>query len=501
MRPIPVILWLLWAGLSPSVLGAQGALSKDSVPLPSPRIAGPRPMPPALLGAASAPGDLPAARRDTLPCPQCDPPKTFWMGLGNLMVVQLIPFGVSNFITNEEWAKVGPQTWKNNFTYPWQWDDNDFQNNQFAHPYQGSAYYNSGRTNGYDFWASSAWTLGGSLMWEYFFEAWAPAPNDVVNTVVGGIVLGEALNRASHLALDNTAMGSERVWREIGGALLNPIGGFNRLVRGQTHTVSANPPDWRPSAVLALLDLGYRETLQSVDGAAFDTDATQLNASFLLSYGDPVKDLGRSPFSYFSIRADLAGPSNTGLINQLSARGSLAAWPLGAERRHQLALSLEYDYFNNPAFEYSGQSAQLGVVTSIGDPGNTWWGQTQVLFNGVILGAVNSDYYQSVEGRDYDYGPGLGAILAGRVVYKNRWQGTVGFTGLWLHTIDGTQSAHYQDALLVEARYWATRSLGIGAGYAGYTRHSDYSGQPDVMQSARFLRLFVTNVIPGLPFQ
>lgn len=471
----------------------------ETVPPAAPTIPGPRPISPALLGLEGPAAVSVTLPMNTLPCPDCRPPKRFWVALADLLAVQFIPFSVSNFITKEEWAKVSPQTWENNFTYPWQWDDNDFQNNQFAHPYQGSAYFNSARTNGYDFWASSAWTLGGSLMWEYFFEAWAPAPNDVVNTVVGGIVLGEALNRAAHLALDNTATGSERVWREIGGALLNPVGGFNRLVRGQTHTVSANPPDWRPSAVLGLLDLGYRQTLQSEDGNAFETEETQLNMAFLLSYGDPVKDLGRSPFSYFSIRADLAGPTETGLINQLSARGSLAAWPLGTNRRHQLALSLEYDYFNNPAFEYSGQSAQLGVVTSIGDPGKTWWGQTQVLFNGVILGAVNSDYYQSVEGRDYDYGPGLGAILAGRVVYKNRWQGTVGFTGLWLHTIDGTQSAHYQDALLVEARYWATRRLGVGVGYTGYTRHSDYSGQPDVMQAARFLRLFVTNVIPGLP--
>ena len=477
---------------------AQGIGPIEPAPSAKLRIPGPQPISPALLGL-STPDQPVVPRVDSLPCPDCHPPKNFWMGVGNVFVVQLIPFSVSNFVTKEEWAKVSPQTWANNFSYPWQWDDNDFQNNQFAHPYQGNMYFNSGRTNGYDFWASSAWSLGGSLMWEYFFEAWAPAPNDVVNTVIGGAVLGESLYRISRLVLDNEATGSERVWREIGAAVLNPVGGFNRLVRGETHKVSANPAEWRPSAVLGLLDVGYRRTVQSIASGNIETGSNQWNATFLLSYGDPVKDLSRKPFSYFAIRADLAGPGNEGLINQLSARGSLAAWPLGAKRRHQLALSLEYDYFNNPAFEYSGQSAQLGVVSSIGKPGQTWWGQTQILANGVLLGAVQSDYYKSVEGRDYDYGPGLGGIFAGRILYKNRLQGTVGFTGLWLHTIEGTESAHYQDALLIEARYWANRKVGVGLSYTGYTRHSDYENQPNVAESARFLRFFISSAFPGLP--
>ncbi len=477
---------------------AQGTARADPASPGTLRIAGPQPINPVLLGL-TAPTTVSTVEPDSLPCPDCHPPKNFWMGVGDVLIIQFVPFFVSNFITKEEWAKVSPQTWANNFTYPWQWDDNNFQNNQFAHPYQGNMYFNAGRTNGYDFWASSAWTLGGSLMWEYFYEAWAPAPNDVINTTVGGVVLGESLYRMSRLVLDNEATGSERVWREIGGALLNPVGGLNRLLRGQTHEVSANPPGWRPSAILGVLDAGYRRTVQSIGSGNIETGSNQWNLSFLLSYGDPIKDLSRKPFSYFAIRADLAGPGDEGLINQLSVRGSLAAWPLGKSRRHQLALSLEYDYLNNPAFVYSGQSAQLGVVSTIGKPGQTWWGETQVLFNGVLLGAVESDYYQAVEGRNYDYGPGLGGFFAGRILYKNRLQGTVGFTGLWLHTIEGTESAHYQDALLVEARYWANRKVGVGLSYIGYTRASDYRGQPDVAETAKFLRFFITSAFPGLP--
>jgi hypothetical protein len=311
--------------------------------------------------------------------------------------------------------------------------------------------------------------------------------------------MGETLYRMSRLALDNTATGGERVWREIGSAILNPISGLNRLVRGDTHRISANPPEWRPTAILGVLDAGYRWTTQSLTGTGVTEGSNQLNLAFLLSYGDPAKDLSGAPFSYFAVRADLAGPSTGTVINQFSARGSLAAWPLDEAHRHQIALSLEYDYFNNPAFIYGGQSIQLGLVSVLGTPGKTWWGQTNLLFNGVILGAVQSDIYNALEGRNYDYGPGFGAIASSRILYKNRLQGTAAYTGLWIHTVDGTESAHYQDALLLEGRYWLNRSIGAGISYTVYNRRSDYSDLPEVEDAASFIRVFLSTAIPGLP--
>lgn len=493
------MLGLLWMGWPLGAAWAQGPGPVDTVRSTAPLIAGPQPLNPALLGLG-VPGSAPVAiSSDTLPCPDCNPPKRFWMAAADLMLVQLLPWSLNYFISDQQWAKIGLQTWRNNLAYPWVWDDNSFEINQFRHPAQGAAYFNSARTNGYNFWASSAWPVVGSLMWEYFVEAYPPAPNDFVNTAVGGVVLGETLYRLSRLALDNTATGAERTFREIGSALLNPIGGFNRLVRGETGRISANPPEWRPRAILGVLDVGYRRTVQSIGSGSIETGDNQWNASFLLSYGDPTKDLARSPFSYFVFRADLAGPSDQSLLNQLSARGSLAAWSLDARGRNQVALSLEYDYFDNPAFMYGGQSVQIGLVSAIGTPGKKWWGQTQALFNGVLLGAVKSDYFKSTGARNYDYGPGAGTILSGRILYKNEFQLTAGFTGLYLHSIDGTDAAHYQDALTVEARYWATRKIGVGLSYTGYTRNSDYSDLPDVAQSARFVRFFVSKALPGLP--
>ncbi len=494
-RALCVLIVTTWCGVS--LVHAQGPRPASSLVAPSQATAAPS-SGSAWRSWAAVPGrGIP----DSLPCPDCDPPKHFWAAFGELMLVQVIPHSVNANLRDAVWAQVSVQSIKNNLSYPWQWDDNQFMNNQFAHPYHGNFYFNAARTNGYDFWESFAWPFAGSLMWEIAGEAWAPAPNDLLNTSFGGVTLGETFYRLSSLTLDNTATGSERTWREIGGALLNPIRGFNRLLRGETHGVSANPPDWRPSKVFGVLDLGYRHTSNTLVGTGFSDATDQWDASFSLAYGDPVKDLAGKPFSSFGLAAEIAGPApDSGrILNRLSARGSLAAWPLGSSGRHQFALGMEYDYFSNPATEYGGQSVVAGVVSVFGDSASAVHVQTNVMLNGVIIGATKSDYYQTLEGRNYDYGPGLGAIVNARLFYKERLQANLSYFGLWTNTIDGTNSDHYQDAIALEARYWATERWGGGVSVTRYSRHSNYAGAPDVSQEASFVRAFVSTAFPRVP--
>ena len=62
-------------------------------------------------------------------------------------------------------------TWKSighNFETGFVWDNDYFITNLFAHPYHGNLYYNSARSNGLNFWQSTPFALGGSLMWELF---------------------------------------------------------------------------------------------------------------------------------------------------------------------------------------------------------------------------------------------------------------------------------------------------------------------------------------------
>ena len=119
-------------------------------------------------------------------------------------------------------------------------------------------YFNSARHNGYDFWQSAAWSWGGSFLWETFGENNRPAINDWASTAIGGIGLGETLHRFSLMVWDNSATGFGRTMRELGGFLVNPLGGFNRLVRGEWTKVGPNPTDRFPTSSRGDVRLGYR---------------------------------------------------------------------------------------------------------------------------------------------------------------------------------------------------------------------------------------------------
>ena len=84
------------------------------------------------------------------------------------------------------------RTLDGNFHAAFCYDDDDLLMNQMAHPIHGSVYFNAGRTNGFTFWESTLVATLGSLAWEYGFENTAPSRNDMLNTVLGGSVLGEA---------------------------------------------------------------------------------------------------------------------------------------------------------------------------------------------------------------------------------------------------------------------------------------------------------------------
>lgn len=59
-----------------------------------------------------------------------------------------------------------------------------------------------------------------------------PSYNDIVNTPVTGIILGEISFRVSDLIIDESSTGFERVLREFSSTLVDPMKGFNRLIRG-----------------------------------------------------------------------------------------------------------------------------------------------------------------------------------------------------------------------------------------------------------------------------
>jgi hypothetical protein len=462
--------------LTPVNATAQGPVSPSLVPLADP---------------VQAPFAAPS-----LACPDCNPPKRFWAGAGELMLVQAIPWSVTRFIRDGEWARIGPESWITNLKFAWQWDNNKFANNQFAHPYHGSLYYNAGRANGYNFWQSAPWAFGGSLMWELFGEVWAPAPNDFFNTSLGGITLGEMLFRFSSLTLDNRATGGNRVVREVGAGLMNPVRGFNRLVRGEAGRISETPPEWRPSRLQASMDVGYRRF--STNGDVTDPAALdQAFAQFNVIFGDQLVDLNKAPFSAFQLTGTLASRSETrGAIADLRVRGNLGATSMGKDStRFQVAGFMTYDYISNPVIDFGGQGFEGGVIAQSDRAKNVIL-HGQALARFMPVAALRSDYFVTAEGRDYDYGVGIGGRLEGALIYKGTGSARLSGGYLWLPVISGFSANHNLWTLSGDARAYIGGKYGLGFGFTRLWRRSNYKFNPDVSRDEAEGRIFLSLLIP-----
>jgi hypothetical protein len=464
-----------------ATLAGSAAAQEIQPPLPE--------LTPALeLSSTPTPGD-------TLACPDCHPPKRFWAAAGELMLVQAIPWAFTHYVREGEWSNISPSTWITNLKYPWQWDNNQFANNQFAHPYHGSLYFNSGRTNGYNFWQSAPWAFGGSLMWELFGEVWAPAPNDLLNTSLGGITLGEMLFRFSSLTLDNQATGSTRVVREVGATLINPVRGFNRLVRGEMGRISENPPEWHPK-VQAAMDVGYRRfsTSQSL------SDPTGLDQGFIqfkVFYGNQLQDLHKAPFSAFQMVGAIATNSGTrGAITDLRVRGNLAAKDLGSGDGTKLVGLMTYDYISNAVIDYGSQGFMAGIVsgTTGAEKRTRFYGEAMLRFQPIA--AVRSDYFVTAEGRDYDYGVGIGSRLEGSMLVEGKATASLSGGFMWIPVISGFPGNHYLFTTTAGGRWYFSKKFGVGAGYTRFWRRSRYTFNPDVNADASELRVYGSLTIP-----
>ena len=446
------------------------------------------------------PAPLPIFRQpdqsDSLPCPQCYPKKHFWVAAAELVALQVIPNAFSRITNDAEWAKVSLNSWGNNLTLPWQWDNNAFLNNQFSHPYHGAMYFNAARTNGYNFWQSAPWSFVGSLTWELFGEVWAPAPNDLLNTTLGGITLGEMLYRMSSLTLKNESRGFNRVVREVTAGLLNPVRGFNRVVRGEAWQVSRTPPDWRPTSVIGSVDVGYRRFSTS-DNLS---DANALDQAYLsaeLRYGSETHDLGKRPFSYFRVQGALAtNNGDAGRLTELKVRGSLAAKPLGSDSgQRQLALFMTYNYINNPVIAFGAQGFTGGPVWNI-RPSSGPSFRAEFYGSAMPIAAVRSDYYITAEGRDYDYGIGLGGGGEALVV----WRGTAVIGGsaryVFVPVISGFPGTHQILTTNFGGRvYWKGR-LGLGVEYTRLWSWANYYGRTGVDKKASEVRVYLSTAVP-----
>jgi len=419
---------------------------------------------PAELASLQQPSGAQSANRA---CPAC-PARRPVVAVVEVLGVNVLYNLMNQVIKPPEekgYFRVGLDSWWENLRYGFEWDDNAFAVNQIGHPYQGSNYFTAGRANGLSFWESAPLAALGSATWEYFGETHKPSVNDLINTTVGGIALGEMLHRTGWLIRDPTKTGKTRLWKEIFATAIDPITGLNRFISGDSGRVSEKPAEFVPSRTAGDLEAGV---LWRGDNERVISSTGEPYAQINLSYGDALGSRYRQPYDAFTVGLRLGGGS---AISEGLIRGRLYARPLGKDGSSQLTVFQAYDFVTNTAYEFGGQSIFTAVSSRFKSSGR----HDIVTAAGggpLLLGAFNSPY---VFGQDryYDYGPGL--VFSAFAIFRRDGfpVARIGYGGVYLHVVSGTSGDHVAQSLRLEGLVPLRRQLRLGLA-AEYIRRKVY---------------------------
>jgi Domain of unknown function (DUF3943) len=410
------------------------------------------------------------------------------LAVGEGLAVNFFLHGMNLWLRHEDWADISLASWKSNIRDGWEWDVDGFQTNMFGHPYGGGFYFNAGRDNGLSFWGSAPLTFLGSATWEYFGETLRPSLNDLYMTGFGGIVFGEVGHRLGGLVRDDRGRGLPRVLRELAAIPLDPVGGFNRVVRGEFLRVHADPDERDRSPFSVDLQLGARLAVDSGPGSPTSVTGMLL-ADF--SYGDAFARGFRRPFDVFRARV-LLSPARGG-INTARLRGRLFGRELtdtAAGMRHVFTVALKSEYLSGPAYKFGGPSLESGFVSDF-KVGKHAHVQTELYAEWLLLGALDAPGAGS-RARTYDFGPGAGVNAAASLQHSGHSLLAVRYRFAYVHSVSGSAADHRTNHLSLETSLPIGRSFGIG-GYAGwYRQRSVYLNGDGALLNVPEFRAYIT---------
>lgn len=429
-------------------------------------------------------------------------PRRPWTAIGETFLINAFVLGINKLSRPEdEGFHIGLQSWKRNLQLGWEWDENTFSTNVFAHPYHGSMYFNAGRANGLSYWESVPLAFLGSWEWEYLGETHRPSLNDFFFTSLGGIALGEMTHRAASVVRDNGARGRDRTWSEIWGTLIDPLGSFNRLIHGEMNDVGPNPQEHFPTALGLLGQAGVRVVGDSLG----DLNNAAAAPTFLvdLTYGDPFAAPFQGPWDAFRFKAQVSPGKSVagGWINLVRAYGRLYSRELAAPdapNRHQFTVWQRHEYVNNPAYVFGGETAGFGILSRWGSPGD-WSVVTSAALEGIIMGAVGGDTVSSGGGRLYDFGPGIGFSLSASVHRRGMRVLDAGYRSDYVHSVSGFDADHYVHFVGVEGIAPIRRGLGLGGTANFYARNSRYSWRAPEDRTFPEFRVFLSWTLDHRP--
>ena len=298
-------------------------------------------------------------------------------------------------------------TWDHIRKQDWEFDEDPFNINQFAHPYQGATMYGFARSTGLNFWESLAYSNVGSFLWKMAGETDPPSINDQITTGNAGSLLGEALFRMAGLVLEEGGAKPD-FWHELGAAIVSPPTAVNRLAYGDRFKTVF--PSHRPATY-------WRTQI----GGSYN-NIKQLNATldFAMAYGLPGKPgyTYDRPLDYFDFEINTQSRADNPVGNVM-LRGLLYGkdYHAGNDYRGIWGLYGSYDYLSPPVFRVSTTALSLGTT-------GQYWLAPGIALQGSILGGVGfgaGGTTPSAQGdRDYHYGVAPQGLLALRMLFGDR---------------------------------------------------------------------------------
>ncbi len=383
---------------------------------------------------------------------------------------------------------IGFESWARNFREGPYWDGNPFEVNQFSHPYHGGLYFNSARSHGYSYWGAMPFTFLGAFIWEFFMETTRPSANDLVNTTVGGLAVGEATYRLSSYMLQNGGRNPSPL-NTITAILFNPVNGLHGLLSSVPHPIRADPT---PTNLQGILSFGYQQTT----GVADRTGPSAHPAlKFVSRYGDPFAGDYDKPFDTF----ELIGQLRFGYrqpLGRFHIQGMLIGTALGPKEdaSHIVGAFQHLDFVDDEALQFGGQSFSAGVLSRFRIAQELEL-RTAFHLSGLLLGAISSEHAGYVEqgrSRTYDYGPGLGLRLNLTARHASDASLALMYTGSWVHSVDGADAEHLAHLLDAELRMPLLHSFGLALEYQLLARNSFFKEFTNVHRLVRQFQIYVS---------
>ncbi|NOZ74664.1 MAG: DUF3943 domain-containing protein, partial [FCB group bacterium] len=315
-------------------------------------------------------------------------------------------WAVNNYVTRQPWARISMESFRNNIRHGWVMDEDEFDVNQFGHPYQGALVFTAARAQGLDFWQSIPYPILSSFIWEIGLETEYPSINDMITTPLSGITYGEITHRLSLLLLEEPGKG-----RNVLAFLVNPSQGMNRLFGNDHLHQPATAKKYNGG-----LSLGAGSFLWEESDLLFPRQF----ARFHIFYGDPYDARADDPFDFFTL-VGIVNFGRRGAVNEVYSSGLLKSFSIVKRTSwsRMMGLFKNYDYMNHDDFKVSSTSLGPGLIQTHYF-GNGWSLYNEWALAWIILGSAGDTSDEDRYMRDYLYGPGFSGKFV-LVLEKRQW--------------------------------------------------------------------------------